>query len=79
VLDATAEPSLTLITCFPFDYVGPAPMRYVVSAVLDGEAAASSVPPAAHPVAATRRDPRRPLDPRVLSFLSGSLVKPGAS
>jgi sortase A len=32
VLNATTNRSLTLITCFPFDYVGPAPKRYVVRA-----------------------------------------------
>jgi len=33
VLDATTEPSLTLVTCYPFYFVGPAPQRYVVRAV----------------------------------------------
>jgi sortase A len=28
----TSAPVLTLITCFPFDYVGPAPRRFVVQA-----------------------------------------------
>jgi sortase A len=32
VLDASPYPTLTLITCFPFDFVGPAPMRYIVRA-----------------------------------------------
>jgi LPXTG-site transpeptidase (sortase) family protein len=32
VLDKTAEPVLTLITCFPFSYIGPAPSRFVVRA-----------------------------------------------
>jgi sortase A len=32
VLNATAGRMLTLITCFPFDYIGPAPNRYVVRA-----------------------------------------------
>ena len=32
VLDASYGPAITLITCFPFDFVGPAPMRYVVHA-----------------------------------------------
>ncbi|MGA2097265.1 MAG: class D sortase [Candidatus Acidiferrum sp.] len=32
VLDATAVPTLTLITCFPFDYFGAAPKRFVVRA-----------------------------------------------
>ena len=34
VLDATSRPALTLITCYPFRYVGPAPERFVVRAVL---------------------------------------------
>jgi sortase A len=32
VLDATVVPTLTLITCFPFDYLGAAPNRFVVRA-----------------------------------------------
>ena len=32
VLDATPSATLTLITCFPFDYVGPAPNRFIVKA-----------------------------------------------
>jgi sortase A len=33
VLDSTAEPSVTLITCYPFYHVGSAPERFVVRAV----------------------------------------------
>jgi sortase A len=32
---------LTLITCYPFEYVGHAPYRYIVEAIPDGAAAAS--------------------------------------
>jgi sortase A len=32
VLQPTAEPTLTLVTCYPFYYVGDAPKRYVVHA-----------------------------------------------
>ena len=32
VLRPTAEPTLTLVTCFPFYYVGSAPQRFVVTA-----------------------------------------------
>jgi len=32
VLDATPVPTLTLVTCFPFYYLGSAPQRYVVTA-----------------------------------------------
>jgi len=34
VLNPTAEPALTLITCYPFRFIGPAPERFVVRAVL---------------------------------------------
>lgn len=34
VLDATDETVLTLITCYPFYYIGPAPDRYIVRAQL---------------------------------------------
>jgi sortase A len=33
VLDATRTRSLTLVTCYPFFHVGPAPQRYIVRAV----------------------------------------------
>lgn len=32
-LDPTDQPALTLVTCFPFDYIGSAPRRYIVRAV----------------------------------------------
>lgn len=32
VLDATTAPTLTLVTCFPFNYVGSAPQRFIVRA-----------------------------------------------
>jgi sortase A len=32
VLDPTPEPELTLLTCYPFYYVGNAPQRYIVRA-----------------------------------------------
>jgi LPXTG-site transpeptidase (sortase) family protein len=45
VLDHTPVPSLTLVTCYPFDYVGSAPYRYVVRAqelrTSEGESASS--------------------------------------
>jgi sortase A len=33
VLNATAKPTLTLITCYPFYYVGHAPKRFIVRAL----------------------------------------------
>ena len=32
VLAPTSSSTLTLITCYPFDYIGPAPKRFVVTA-----------------------------------------------
>jgi sortase A len=32
VLDATSEPSITLVTCYPFYFIGSAPKRYIVKA-----------------------------------------------
>jgi len=34
VLEPTPRPVLTLVTCYPFNYIGPAPERFVVRAVL---------------------------------------------
>ena len=39
VLDPTPEPTLTLVTCYPFRYVGPAPERLIVRADLVPDAA----------------------------------------
>lgn len=38
VLAPSDDSRLTLITCYPFHYVGPAPKRFVVTAHLDNEA-----------------------------------------
>jgi len=35
VLDATNEATLTLVTCYPFYYVGQAPKRYIVKATAE--------------------------------------------
>jgi sortase A len=37
VLDAMDHPTLTLVTCYPFTFIGHAPKRFVVSADLVGE------------------------------------------
>ena len=42
VLDPTPEPSLTLVTCYPFTYIGTAPERFIVKArLVPGPAKAS--------------------------------------
>jgi LPXTG-site transpeptidase (sortase) family protein len=33
VLEPTTDPTLTLVTCFPFRFIGPAPERFVVRAI----------------------------------------------
>ncbi|HEV7237285.1 MAG TPA: class D sortase [Ktedonobacteraceae bacterium] len=42
VLQTRDSQSLTLITCYPFHYVGPAPRRFVVQATIKGTAISSS-------------------------------------
>jgi LPXTG-site transpeptidase (sortase) family protein len=37
VLNPTPQPSLTLVTCYPFYFVGDAPKRFIVKAQLIGE------------------------------------------
>jgi sortase A len=37
VLDPTQQPTLTLVTCYPFEFVGHAPRRFIVQAQLVGE------------------------------------------
>jgi sortase A len=37
VLDPTDRPTMTLVTCYPFDFVGHAPRRFIVQAQLVGE------------------------------------------
>jgi len=59
VLDPTNYPALTLVTCYPFNYIGSAPKRFIVRAALQAtEAPArSTVSKPANPVAAVRSKP----------------------
>ena len=47
VLDPTPTPALTLVTCYPFYFVGSAPQRFIVRAVRVGDTPMSSLPSAA--------------------------------
>ena len=42
VLDPTKTPTMTLVTCYPFEYVGHAPRRFIVQAELVNEEARST-------------------------------------
>jgi len=42
VLDPTKTPTMTLVTCYPFEYVGHAPRRFIVQAELVKEEARST-------------------------------------
>lgn len=44
VLSPTPRPTLTLVTCYPFAWIGPAPRRYVVTARLEGPAPQPGAP-----------------------------------
>jgi LPXTG-site transpeptidase (sortase) family protein len=37
VLDPTKEPTVTLVTCYPFQYIGHAPRRFIVQGTLVAE------------------------------------------
>ncbi len=41
VLAPTPTPTITLITCYPFSFVGNAPQRFIVQAELVGHVAGS--------------------------------------
>lgn len=66
VLDATTEPTVTLVTCYPFYYVGSAPQRYIVRAsersTPDRDPAGTSVAPE---ISRPRRGAPPPLTPRL--------------
>jgi sortase A len=48
VLDPTPTQALTLVTCYPFYYIGPAPRRFIVRAVLAGDRVAFAPPSTEH-------------------------------
>jgi sortase A len=56
VLDPTNYPALTLVTCYPFNYIGSAPKRFIVRAALrtTREPARSNVSKPADPIASVR-------------------------
>lgn len=47
VLDPTPQPSVTLVACYPFYFVGHAPQRYIVRAVRESHVTAARVAAAA--------------------------------
>ncbi|MEO7192640.1 MAG: class D sortase [Vicinamibacterales bacterium] len=55
VLAPTPNRSLTLITCYPFRYIGHAPKRFVISADAVEPATGASAAPTRHPPPATRK------------------------
>jgi len=57
VLDAGDTPEMTLVTCYPFRYVGPAPRRFVVKARLVCPPGATPASPVSRPEALTRQLP----------------------
>jgi sortase A len=42
ILDPTPGPALTLVTCYPFEFIGNAPMRFIVRARPRGNVGGSS-------------------------------------
>lgn len=75
VLDPTPQPTLTLVTCYPFDYVGSAPRRFIVRATSIAEANATATRDDGPSVVVTAAA----VTPFVLSDSSASAVKRTAS
>jgi len=42
ILDPTSGPTLTLVTCYPFEFIGNAPMRFIIRATPRGNVEGSS-------------------------------------
>jgi sortase A len=59
VLDPTTYPALTLVTCYPFNYIGSAPKRFIVRAALHATEtpARSTISKPADTIAAVRSKP----------------------
>jgi sortase A len=47
VLKSRQGPQLTLVTCYPFNFIGAAPRRYIIQASLDHRSQPLSIPPVA--------------------------------
>jgi sortase A len=56
VLEPTSEPALTLVTCYPFTYIGNAPERFIVRArLVPSQLAPDATPSATAPATYGRR------------------------
>lgn len=60
VLKAGSRPEMTLVTCYPFYYVGPAPDRFIVKARLVSQPEAGTKPPNPPPVHVAAAAPKPP-------------------
>ena len=60
VLDPTPDAVLTLVTCYPFRYVGPAPDRFIVRAKETSPASEQSIAPQTAPSRGPAVAPRKP-------------------
>ena len=58
VLNQTDYPALTLVTCYPFTYIGSAPQRFIVRAALKPSNAERPEASAVHKVTPARAAPR---------------------
>src|SRR5579871_26493 len=66
VLQASSSPELTLVTCYPFNYVGSAPDRFIVKAALvtPDEAPADEKPVPVQEVSQPEKPPEKPVEKR---------------
>ena len=81
VLDDAGHPTLTLVTCYPFEFIGHAPRRFIVSADLIGtEARNAKAAEPGEPGAAAARGARAEVDRRrSIRFRSGCRRRSGGA
>lgn len=69
VLNPGRGPELTLVTCYPFEYIGAAPRRFIVKATLvSRNADRNDIPQTPLRMASTRRPHAAPMKPGTVDF-----------
>jgi len=76
VLAASANPTLTLVTCYPFYWVGRAPRRFIVHATLITAPTEERTAPGSADLPETTEGPSAALPARAWSIPAGSFPQP---
>ena len=81
VLNASSSPELTLVTCYPFNYIGSAPDRFIVKAaqVIQGEAPVEAAPVPAPVQQISKHEPAEKKIPFTITKDHSRQLTPGIS